>query len=82
MLSSARDLDKFAIGAPVDGIGQVNDRYFDDQAGAIHHLFVETGAGLFRRKVRISPLAIGQPDWTDKILPTAEYSLHQGDGHR
>ncbi len=71
MLRSAKDLEKFAIRATDGLIGHVKDFYFDDQAWGIRYLVVETGAWLLSRKVLISPLAIGQAGWTDKILPVS-----------
>ena len=67
----AKDLETCAIRATDGLIGRVKDLYFDDQAWGIRYLVVETGAWLSSRKVLISPLAIGQPDWTDKILPVS-----------
>jgi len=43
----------------------------------VRYLIVETGSWLASRKVLISPFAIGQPDWTGKLLPvsiTSNYS--------
>jgi hypothetical protein len=71
MLRSAKDLENCAIRATDGLIGHVKDLYFDDQAWGIRYLVVETGAWLSSRKVLISPIAIGQPDWTGKILPVS-----------
>ena len=49
----------------------VKDFYFDDEAWVIRYLVVDTGAWLSGRKVLISPVAIGQPNWTDKLLPVS-----------
>ena len=37
----------------------------------IRYLVVETGSWLASRKVLISPVAVGQPNWTDKVLPVS-----------
>jgi hypothetical protein len=71
MLRSMKELEDYAIGA-VDGtIGHVKDFYFDDEAWVIRYLVVDTGTWLSSRKVLISPMAIGQPTWADKVLPVS-----------
>ncbi len=71
MLRSMKSMEDYAIGA-IDGIiGQVKDFYFDDESWVIRYLVVETGEGLPRRKVLISPIAIGRPNWSEKILPVS-----------
>jgi len=69
MLRSVKDLEDYAVGA-MDGIvGHVKDFYFDDKAWVIRYLVVNAGTWLSSRKVLISPVSIGRPDWTAKILP-------------
>lgn len=71
MLRSTSDLEDYAIHA-IDGpIGHVKDFYFDDEAWVIRYLVVETGTWLSSRKVLISPIAIGNPNWTEKALPVS-----------
>ena len=50
-------------------IGKVYNVFFDDQLWAVRYLVIETGPWLRRRKVLISPAALGRPHWTDKIIP-------------
>ncbi len=73
MLRQSKDLLDLAVVAtdvPTDGtIGDVKDLYFDDEAWAIRYLVVDTGSWLFSRKVLISPIAAGKPDWPNKLLP-------------
>ncbi len=69
MLRSMNDLEDYAIRATDGTIGHVKDFYFDDQAWVIRYLVVDTGTWLSSRKVLISPIAIGHPDWTEKVLP-------------
>ena len=71
MLRSMTDLEGYAIGAINGTIGHVEDFYFDDEAWVIRYLVVDTGAWLLSRRVLISPVAIGQPNWADKLLPVA-----------
>ena len=69
MLRSMNDLEGYAIGATDGNIGHVRDFYFDDEAWAVRYLVVDTGTWLSSRKVLISPIAIGRPNWAAKVLP-------------
>jgi uncharacterized protein YrrD len=71
MLRSMKDLEDYAIGATDGNIGHVKDFYFDDKAWVIRYLVVDTGSWLSSRKVLISPIAIGHPNWAEKSLPVA-----------
>jgi hypothetical protein len=71
MLRKTTDLERYIIGATDGTIGHVTDFYFDDEAWVIRYLVVDTGAWLSSRKVLISPIAIGQPNWAEKLLPVA-----------
>lgn len=71
MLRSTNELENYAIRATDGTIGHVKDFYFDDERWVIRYLVVDTGAWLLSRKVLISPIAIGRPNWTDKELPVA-----------
>jgi hypothetical protein len=67
MLRSIKDLEGYAIGATDGVIGQVQDFYFDDEAWVIRYLVVDAA----KRKVLISPISVGVPDWDGKILPVS-----------
>lgn len=69
MLRSLRDLEKYSIHATDDDIGRVEDFYFDDSTWVIRYLIVDTSVWLPNRKVLISPISMGRPDWAKKILP-------------
>lgn len=71
MLRSMNDLEDCAIRATDGSIGEVQDLYFDDKAWVIRYLVVDTGTWLSSRKVLISPIAIGHPNWTEKVLPVS-----------
>ena len=71
MLRSMNDLEGYAIHATDGNIGHVTDLYFDDEAWVIRYLVVDTGNWLSSRKVLISPIAIGHPNWKEKILPVS-----------
>jgi len=65
------DLEGYAIRATDGPIGHVKDFYFDDAAWVVRYLVVDTGTWLSSRKVLISPIAMGYPNWTDKVLPVS-----------
>jgi len=71
MLRTMNDLEGYAIHATDGTIGHVTDFYFDDEAWVIRYLVVDTGNWLSSRKVLISPIAIGHPNWKEKILPVS-----------
>jgi uncharacterized protein YrrD len=71
VLRTIEDLEGYTIGATDGTIGHVKDFYFDDAAWIIRYLVVETGNWLSHRRVLISPSAINQPDWSEKIFPAA-----------
>jgi hypothetical protein len=63
-----KDLEGYTIRATDGDIGHVVDFYFEDDRWVVRYLIVETGSWLSSRKVLISPIAIGQPNWTDRVL--------------
>jgi hypothetical protein len=71
MLRSMKDLEGYAIRATDGTIGHVKDLYLDDDTWVVRYLVVETGAWLSSRQVLISPMAIGQPNWTERVLPVS-----------
>jgi hypothetical protein len=71
MLRSMKDLEGYSLGATDGIIGRVRDFYFDDEAWVIRYLIVETGDKREDRRVLISPIGIGRPDWSQKILPVS-----------
>ncbi len=71
MLRSMKDLEGYAIRATDGDIGHVKDFYFDDEVWVIRYLVVDTGSWLSSRKVLISPIAIGEPNWAGKVLPVS-----------
>jgi hypothetical protein len=71
MLRNVKDLRGYAIRAMDGVIGKVDDVYFDDEHWAIRYLVVDTGSWLSGRKVLISPLSMGRPDWIGELLPVS-----------
>jgi hypothetical protein len=64
-------METYSISATNGVIGQVKDFYFDDGAWVIRYLVVETGAWLSSRRVLISPITIGRPNWSEKSIPVS-----------
>jgi hypothetical protein len=52
-------------------LGKVKDLYFDDRAWAIRYFMVDTAGWLADRRVLLSPLDVGEPDWSQMTLPVA-----------
>lgn len=71
MLRNIKNFEHCAIDATDGRIGTVEDFYFDDASWAIRYLVVEAGDWLVDRKVLISPVSIGIPDWAERVLPVA-----------
>lgn len=68
MLRSIDELKGHPVAASDGGIGQVETFYFDDEYWTVRYLVVDTGGWLGGRRVLISPIAIGQPDWLNRRL--------------
>jgi len=66
-----KDMEDCTIGAMDGIIGRVRDFYLDDEVWVIRYLVVDTSGGGPRRKVLISPISIGQPNWSERILPVS-----------
>jgi uncharacterized protein YrrD len=69
MQHSLRSMIGFSIKATDGDIGKVNEFYFDDTTWTIRYMVVETGNWLSDRKVLISPVAMGTPDWESRTFP-------------
>jgi hypothetical protein len=69
MLRNIKDIEGFAIRATDGVLGHVRDFYFDDDAWVIRYFVVETGAAAASRRTLISPMAMGTPDWSEKVIP-------------
>jgi uncharacterized protein YrrD len=61
----------FSIKATDGDIGKVNEFYFDDTTWTIRYMVVETGNWLSDRKVLISLVAMGTPDWESRTFPVS-----------
>lgn len=71
MLRNIKDMEDLTIAATDGIVGRVRDFYFDDEVWVIRYVVVETQQSSPRRRVLISPIAIGRPNWIEKVLPVA-----------
>lgn len=71
MLRPVNDLKGYALLATNGPIGHVVDVLFDDRHWAIRYLVVDTGTWLAGRRVLVSPMSLGHPDWMLQQLPVA-----------
>lgn len=69
MIRSMKELLGYGCLAEDGRIGHVHDFYFDDATWMIRYVVVDTGDWLPGRKVLISPLAAGSPDWKARAFP-------------
>jgi hypothetical protein len=69
MLRSAKEITGYSLEA-VDGpIGLCGDVLFDDEEWTIRYMVADTGTWLPGRKVLISPISLGQPNWDSRLFP-------------
>jgi hypothetical protein len=71
MLRTAREVDGFELSARDGRIGHVVDLLFDDRRWTIRYLVVDTGNGLDRHEVLISPHAIETIAWPLRMVRVA-----------
>ncbi len=69
MLRSTKSLSRYRILAKDGDIGKAEEFFFDDSTWTIRYLVVDTGHWLPGRKVLISPVALGRPDWDSQEIP-------------
>lgn len=69
MLQPLSGFKGYAILATDGTIGHVSEFYFDDENWTIRYLVANTGNWLHNRKVLISVVALGSPDWTTQTFP-------------
>ncbi len=71
MLRSLREIKGFDLRATDGEIGKVADFQFDDVDWTVRYMVAETGNWLLGRRVLISPVELGRPDWDNRRLPIA-----------
>jgi len=68
MQPSLHSMIGFAIRAVDGDLGKVHEFYFDDATWTIRYMVAETGNWLSGRKVLISSVALGKPDWESRTF--------------
>jgi hypothetical protein len=71
VLRNIKDLKGYDVRATDGTIGEVDDFYFEDASWTVRYLAVDIGGWLSGRKVLISPEALKQSDWDNRILPVS-----------
>lgn len=69
MLRSLDELTGYTLAAEDGEIGQCKDFLFDDQKWAIRYMVADTATWLPGRHVLISPISLGEPNWSGKLFP-------------
>ncbi|MDX1646969.1 MAG: PRC-barrel domain-containing protein [Longimicrobiales bacterium] len=71
MLRSMEELNGYVLAATDGEIGRCEDFLFDDGTWAVRYMLANTGKWLPGRKVLISPISLGEPDWESRRFPVA-----------
>jgi len=69
MLRSLKELKNYVLEAKDGKIGRCKDFLFDDEHWTIRYMVADTGNFLPGRKVLISPISIGSPEWIRQVFP-------------
>lgn len=69
MLRSMDDILGYAIEAEDGDIGHCKDFLFDDEKWIVRYMVADTGRWLTGRRVLLSPIALGEPDWASRRFP-------------
>jgi len=71
MLRTIKELESCIVSATDGDLGHVKDCYFDDESWVIRYFVVGTGEWLTNRQVLVSPLAVGEPTWSQQTIPVS-----------
>lgn len=69
MLRSTKELTGYALLAKDGEIGRCKDFLFDDDRWAVRYMVADTGTWIPEKKILISPLSLGEPDWASNRFP-------------
>lgn len=69
MLLSLDELKGYPLEAADGEIGRCRDFLFEDDTWIVRYMVADTGKWLPGRKVLISPISLGTPDWSLRSLP-------------
>lgn len=71
MLRSIDELRGYELQANDGPIGRCKDFLFEDAAWVVRYMVADTRKWLPGRKVLVSPIALGQPNWIERRFPVA-----------
>lgn len=69
MLRSENEIRGYRIAAKDGPVGKVKDFLFDEEHWTVRYMVADTGTWLPGRKVLISPITLGRPDWAEQLFP-------------
>ena len=69
MLRNVKDIYHYRLEAEDGEIGRCEDFLFDDERWTIRYMVADTGKWLPGRKVLVSPISLGKPEWEAKLFP-------------
>lgn len=69
MLRSTKHMMGYTLLAEDGEIGRCRDFLFDDQKWVVRYMLADTSKWLNRKRVLVSPIALGTPDWQAHQLP-------------
>lgn len=69
MLKSIKEIIGYTLEAKDGKIGKCKDFLFDDAGWTIRYMVADTGRWLVGRKVLISPIFLGEPNWSSMRFP-------------
>ncbi len=69
MLRSAQEIFGYVLHAEDGEIGRCRDFLFDDQDWVVRYMVADTAKWLIGRRVLISPISLGEPDWRTRLFP-------------
>ncbi len=69
MLRSMEELEGYVLAATDGEIGRCKDFLFDDRHWVVRYMVADTGKWLPGRRVLISPISLGDPDWESRRFP-------------
>ncbi len=71
MLRSINATKRFVLQASDGEIGRCKNFLFNDEDWVVRYMVADTGKWLPGRTVLISPISLGEPDWTSSRFPVA-----------
>lgn len=72
MLRSVDDLLGYTVRATDGDVGSVEDFFFDDRNWTVRYFVVDTGGWLPGRRVLLSTIPFGRPEWEKRVFPVLQ----------